>query len=104
MLDVNNEPLVEQYEKSLCCVIEDADFPGCNAPPGWTDGHHIAHWVNGGSTTTSNGCLLCSRHHHYVHEGRWTITGNANGELLFTSPTGTVLHSQPPGLTTQAAA
>ena len=79
-------------------------FPGCNAPPSWTDGHHITHWVNGGSTTTSNGCLLCSRHHHYVHEAGWTITGNANNELLFTSPTGTVLHSRPPGLTTQTAA
>ena len=79
-------------------------FPGCNAPPSWTDGHHIAHWVNGGPTTTSNGCLLCSRHHHYVHEGQWTITGNANNELLFTSPTGTVLPSQPPGLTAQEAA
>ena len=79
-------------------------FPGCNAPPSWTDGHHIEHWVNGGTTTTSNGCLLCSRHHHYVHEAGWTITGNANNELRFTSPTGTVLQSRPPGLTTQTAA
>ncbi len=79
-------------------------FPSCNAPPSWTDGHHIKHWVNGGVTTTSNGCLLCSRHHHYVHEGRWTINGDANSELAFTSPTGTVLPSRPPGLTTQAAA
>ncbi len=79
-------------------------FPSCNAPPSWTDGHHIEHWVNGGSTTTSNGCLLCNRHHHYVHEGRWTITGNANSELAFISPTGTVLRSQPPGLSAQAAA
>ena len=79
-------------------------FPSCNAPPSWTDGHHIEHWVNGGSTTTSNGCLLCSRHHHYVHEGGWTITGNADVELAFTSPTGTVLRSTPIGLITESAA
>ena len=90
--------------KVLVLRDEGCRFPGCNAPPSWTDGHHIEHWVNGGSTTTSNGCLLCNRHHHYVHEGRWTITGNANNELLFTSPTGTVLHSRPPGLTAREAA
>ena len=90
--------------KVLVLRDEGCRFPGCNAPPSWTDGHHIAHWVNGGTTTTANGCLLCNRHHHYVHEGQWTITGNANSELLFTSPTGTVLRSQPPGLTAQEAA
>ena len=79
-------------------------FPSCNAPPSWSDGHHIDHWATGGATTTSNGCLLCSRHHHYVHEGGWTITGDANDELIFTSPTGTALRSKPPGLTTRAAA
>ncbi len=79
-------------------------FPACDAPPSWTDGHHIEHWVNGGSTTTANGCLMCSWHHHYVHEGRWTTTGDANGALALTSPTGTVLHSRPPGLTTTQAA
>lgn len=36
--------------------------------------------------------------HHYVHEGGWTITGNSNGKLAFTPPTGTMLR------TTQAAA
>ncbi len=79
-------------------------FSSCNAPPSWTDGHHIEHWVNGGATTTSNGCLLCNRHHHYVHEGGWTITGDANGELFFISPTGTALRSTPSGLTIQTAA
>ncbi len=79
-------------------------FPSCNAPPSWSDGHHIEHWATGGTTTTSNGCLLCSRHHHYVHEGGWMIVGDANSELTFTSPTGTVLRSKPPGLTTRAAA
>ena len=79
-------------------------FPSCNAPPSWTDGHHIEHWVNGGATTTANGCLLCSRHHHYVHEGGWTITGNADVELAFTSPAGTVLRSTPIGLISKSAA
>ncbi len=29
-----------------------------------------------------------SRHHHLVHEGGWTISGNADGELTFASPGG----------------
>ena len=90
--------------KVLALRDQGCRFPTCNAPPSWSDGHHIDHWVNGGPTTTSNGCLLCNRHHHYVHEGQWTITGDANGELLFISPTGTILRSRPPGFRTQAAA
>jgi hypothetical protein len=49
-------------------------FPGCHAPPEWTDAHHVHHWSTGGATDISNLVLLCERHHHHVHEGRWTIT------------------------------
>jgi hypothetical protein len=29
-------------------------FPGCDRKPEWTDGHHIAHWVDGGLTELDN--------------------------------------------------
>ena len=67
------------------------------------NGVHV-HWANDGETTTANGCLLCHHHHHAVHEGGWTITGNANHQLTFTAPSGTTLTSHPPGLTIYEAA
>jgi hypothetical protein len=54
--------------------------------------------VHGGPTDSWNLCGLCWEHHHLVHEGGWTIQGNADGELVFTSPTGRALSDRPPPL------
>ncbi|CAN5238689.1 HNH endonuclease signature motif containing protein [soil metagenome] len=46
---------------------------GCDAPPGWTEAHHITPWSRGGPTDLSNGVLLCSFHHHQVHLGKLLV-------------------------------
>jgi hypothetical protein len=46
---------------------------GCDAPPGWTEAHHVTPWSRGGPTELVNGVMLCSFHHHLVHEGRLTV-------------------------------
>jgi hypothetical protein len=48
-------------------------FPDCTMPAPWCEAHHITSWQHGGSTSTDNGVLLCSSHHHLVHEGFWGI-------------------------------
>ena len=48
-------------------------FPGCTIPGPWTEAHHIQYWSRGGSTSTDNGVLLCSHHHHEVHKQNWQI-------------------------------
>jgi len=48
-------------------------FPGCDRPPGWTDGHHIIHWPDGGPTELDNLVSLCRPHHRAVHEQGWRI-------------------------------
>ena len=48
-------------------------FPGCTIPGPWTEAHHIRHWNHGGPTSTDNGVLLCSHHHHEVHKENWHI-------------------------------
>ncbi|MFD1210622.1 DUF222 domain-containing protein [Arthrobacter sp. GCM10027362] len=48
-------------------------FPGCAVPAPWTEAHHVHEWEKGGRTGTDNGCLLCSFHHHLVHQGDWRI-------------------------------
>jgi hypothetical protein len=49
-------------------------FPGCDAPPGWTQTHHIREWADGGTTDLDNLTLICG-HHHREHARRgWTVT------------------------------
>jgi len=68
-------------------------FPGCGRPI--RHFHHIDHWTNGGPTASYNLVGLCWDHHHLVHEGGWTIEGNADSELTFASPFGRRLSSRP---------
>jgi hypothetical protein len=62
-------------------------FPGCTHTE-FTDVHHVRHWVDGGQTDIENLVELCDQHHRCVHEMGWKISGNANVELVFQSPTG----------------
>jgi Domain of unknown function (DUF222) len=62
-------------------------FPGCTHTE-FTDVHHVRHWVDGGLTDVDNLVELCDQHHRCVHEMGWKISGNANVELIFESPTG----------------
>jgi uncharacterized protein DUF222/HNH endonuclease len=50
------------------CVI-----PGCGAPAGWSQGHHVVWWEHGGGTDLDNLVLLCGQHHTAVHLGLWTL-------------------------------
>ncbi len=70
-------------------------FPGCTHTR-FLHGHHIEHWLHGGETSLENTVLLCTRHHHLVHEGGWTISTGADGALLFHSPSGRPLAQNPP--------
>jgi hypothetical protein len=63
-------------------------FPGCQR--GVTEIHHIVEWSEGGPTDVSNGASLCGRHHVLVHQG-FRAVGNANEELAFHRPNGSVL-------------
>ena len=38
-------------------------FPGCDAPVGWCDAHHVIDWHHGGKTNMDNLALLCRYHH-----------------------------------------
>jgi hypothetical protein len=62
-------------------------FPGCTHDR-FLHGHHIQHWLNGGATTINSLSLLCTHHHHLVHEGGWSVARMADGELRFRAPDG----------------
>ncbi|WP_286929496.1 MULTISPECIES: HNH endonuclease signature motif containing protein [Aeromicrobium] len=48
-------------------------FPQCDRPPGWTEAHHAIPWSQHGETNLETGVLLCSHHHHRVHEAHIAI-------------------------------
>src|SRR5438132_5233222 len=56
-------------------------LPGCW--PRTCDVHQVVHFADGGQTAVDNGILLCPHHHTLVHEGRFTIRGNAPVRLTF---------------------
>ena len=49
-------------------------------------GHHIVHWP--APTEMGNLALVCYQHHHSLHEGGWTLTGDPSGQLVATHPDG----------------
>jgi hypothetical protein len=75
-------------------------FPGC-ANNIFIDVHHVVHWADQGLTDLPNLVTLCDHHHHRVHEGKWQVTGNANGILRFLGPSGRVMTSRPSPLWTR---
>ena len=59
-------------------VLVDRDggcaWPGCRRPPSHSQAHHIAWWErDDGETNHDNGIMLCSHHHHRVHDDGWRI-------------------------------
>lgn len=71
-------------------------FPGC-CNSKFVDGHHIAHWANGGATSLRNLVSLCRFHHRQVHEGGVQIQVLDDGALRFLKPNGESLDSIAPG-------
>jgi len=51
-------------------------FPGCDAPAGWCDAHHVVEYAKGGRTIIVNLALLCRRHHGIVHRAGWRMERN----------------------------
>jgi len=50
-------------------------WAGCPHPPSYTEAHHIRWWdKHHGPTDLNNGIMLCSNHHHRVHDDGWEIT------------------------------
>jgi Domain of unknown function (DUF222) len=73
-------------------------FPGCDQPPVRCHVHHLRPRADGGETSVTNCCLLCSFHHLIVvHRWGWTLLLNPDGTTTATSPDGRrTLHSDAP--------
>jgi hypothetical protein len=72
--------------KALNARDRGCTWPGCERPASWTSGHHLKHWLHGGSNEPPNLTLLCYRHHYLVHEGHWQIVRGDDGRMLTIPP------------------
>ncbi len=61
----------------------------CDRPLAWCQVHHIQEWEHGGRTDLGNLIPLCGRHHHAVHEGRWSVKLDEDRILHIHRPDGT---------------
>ncbi|MGQ0465213.1 MAG: DUF222 domain-containing protein [Sporichthyaceae bacterium] len=68
--------------------------PGCSATR-HLHAHHVVHWSKGGPTALWNLILLCSAHHHLVHEGNVSVTADGHGGFEFYAPDDTRLERVP---------
>ena len=68
-------------------------FPGCERRI--VDIHHLQPWGEGGPTDITNGLLICARHHTLLHRS-YRATGDANRQITFRRPGGTILGSTSP--------
>ena len=54
-------------------------WTGCPHPPAYAQAHHIRWWDRDvGPTDLDNGILLCSNHHHRIHQDGWAISVHDN--------------------------
>ena len=64
--------------------------------------HHLHHRGRGGTNELENLLLVCSYHHHRLHEGGWRAERLHDGTLQFTLPNGVVLPAAPASVTADA--
>jgi hypothetical protein len=77
VLDLGRAARLFSPAQRLALVERDGGcaWTGCTRPPSHAQAHHIAWWGrNGGRTDLSNGIMLCSFHHHRVHDDAWAIS------------------------------
>ncbi|WP_127480377.1 HNH endonuclease signature motif containing protein [Nocardioides pantholopis] len=69
--------------KALALRDRECRADGCSIPAAWCEAHHLQPWLLGGRTDLANGILLCSRHHHLVHDDRYLHDRMPNGDVRF---------------------
>ncbi|HEV8116389.1 MAG TPA: DUF222 domain-containing protein, partial [Acidimicrobiales bacterium] len=63
--------------------------PGCDRPAAWCQSHHLRWWErDGGATDLDNLALVCSYHHHLIHDAGWKLTPRPDATWHLTRPDG----------------
>lgn len=81
------KPTVEQ-RRWLRLRDRTCRWPGCTRRAAAADLDHTTAWAEHGTTDTDNLAHLCPHHHTLKHQTRWSVHGDPDGAMVFTSPTG----------------
>jgi hypothetical protein len=76
--------------RALKAMYRTCGHPDCQVLFGDCQIHHVIWWERFGLTDLDNLIPLCSRHHHMVHEGGWTLTLDADRVITLHRPDGTL--------------
>ncbi|WP_166657678.1 HNH endonuclease signature motif containing protein [Ilumatobacter fluminis] len=87
--------------RALRAMYRTCGFGDCDVAFDRCEMHHIVPWEHGGSTDLDNLIPLCSRHHHVVHEGGWTLELTDDRTLTVRQPDGQVFTVSEPDVPPQ---
>ena len=74
--------------RALAAIHKTCAHPDCTVSVNHCQFHHIIPWEHNGPTDLDNLIPLCSKHHHLVHEGMWTIHLKPDRAIVWTQPNG----------------
>jgi hypothetical protein len=98
-VDVGREvrTATRKQRRMLRAMYRACGHPHCDTGFDWCDIHHVTPWEIGGATDLDNLLPLCSKHHHLVHEGGWTLTMDTDRVVRILRPDGTIaVQGEPP--------
>ena len=92
-LDVGrNSRLAEKRQRrALKAIFKHCAFPGCTVPFRFCEIHHVDWWCRGGATDLRLLVPYCWTHHHFLHEGGFSVARLGDGD------SGRLIHRRPDG-------
>ena len=70
--------------KALAITQPSCRAEGCTVPSTWCEAHHAGDpWCRGARTDLADGMLLCSWHHHRIHDDRYLVKNTPDGGVRF---------------------
>lgn len=84
-LDLGRSRRLFNASQRLAMAVRDTTCraEGCDLPADWCEAHHLHPWRDGGRTDIDDGVLLCSHHHHRVHDAGYRSERMPNGDFRF---------------------
>ncbi len=69
-------------------MVRDQGCVICDKSPRWCEAHHVIAWQGPGRgpTDIDNLVLICSHHHHLVHDHRWRLVRSSTGHWRVEPP------------------
>lgn len=84
-LDLGRSKRLFSVKQRRALLLRDRECraEGCEIPGTWCEAHHWDPWARGGKTDLADGVLLCTHHHHRIHETGHRAERLANGDVRF---------------------